>query len=135
MQIVERYGITTVQTRQNNIKPILFYPQKFSSTTDAPITNNEENTLWTPNTIEITRYFKQDLPESYTPSVSDQDNYHCLNCYENTLNYFSDDFKDNSDFQKNSNSVYSIEPSISIPNYDSNYASDVSVSDYEIHKD
>lgn len=116
-----------------------------------PITKNEEDTSWTPDTTEITRYLEQDLPNSYIPSVSnfDQDNYphHCSNCHKNTPNYSSDDFEDNSDFQRNYNSARNIEPLILIPNYsyipndsndDPNYAPDIDISvvpDHEIHKD
>ena len=140
MQIAKQHGIPIqflIQARQNDMP----FSQKFSSTTDTPITKNEEDASWTPDTIEITRYLEQDLPE-YMPLVSDsdQDNYphHCLNCHENAPNYSSDDSKDNSDFQRNSNSAYRIEPSISIPNYDLNYAPDIDISvvpDNEIHKD
>ncbi|XP_011059777.1 PREDICTED: LIM domain-containing protein A-like [Acromyrmex echinatior] len=146
LQIFKQYF--DIQTRQSN--PIPFYYQTFSST-DAR-TKNKGDTSWIPDIIDITRYVEQDKSESYIPLVSDfdQGNYpsRCLNCYTNIPNYSSDNFKDNSDFQRNSNSAYSIEPSISVPNYDHvpnndhvpnydpNYAPDIAVvSDYEIHKD
>lgn len=68
MKFLEDKGINLAEARQNKMNSHIPFHQKFSSTTDAPVTKNEKNSC-TSDIDEVRRFFEPDIPKQYIPSI------------------------------------------------------------------